>query len=398
MRRCVFLLLACLLAPVACSDDATEAADVGITPTDSGPTPKDEGPKKPDGPKKPPSWVLTKGSAPVIIDHRATALQDGRVLVTAGYFRETGKTDKPRADCYLFDPKTNTFKKTGSLKTARAQHGAVLLSDGRVLVFGGRQSTYKVLASAELFDPKKGTWSPAGSMNAPRTNAAVTLLSDGNVLAAGGVGPAVWQPHKTLEVYKPKSNSWAMLGLTLAQGRSLMTATALNSGIVIIAGGYDGKKWLDSVITFDPKAGTLALQKTKLGEARCAHTATRVSDGRVLLVGGTCGTACTLKGNEMYNPTTGQVSSISHSGPPPMGHRALRLADGRVLVTGGMAGKHQARVVAYAPAEGGTWTKLPDMKYARAGHTATLLPDGSVLVVGGQAKEMVLKAERLHNP
>ena len=386
------------LSLVACSDDDTSAPDAGTSPADVGKTPTDTAPKKPDGPKKPASWVQIPGAAPVVFAHSATALQDGRVLVAGGYYREGSKADEAMADTFLFNPKANTFKPAGKLKVARAHHRAVLLKDGRVLVFGGRQSTYKVLDSAELFDPKKGTWSPGGTMSTPRTSHTVVLLQDGNVLTVGGVDTKVWAPLKSLEVFKPGANAWTVLGLALGKGHALASATLLNSGKVLIAGGYDGTAWLDTVITFDAVAGGLAVQQTKLSERRCDHTATRTADGRVLIVGGTCGTGCTLKGNELYNPTTGKVTSASHSGPTPHLHAATRLADGRVLITGGITDKVMSKVVVYSAVGAGSWTSLPAMKYARAGHTATLLPDGSVLVVGGHTKVMVKQAERLHNP
>ena len=398
MRHSMFLLYGGLLVAAACSDDTLPAADTGGTPVDTKQEPRDGGPRWPDGPRKPASWVLVQGAAPAVHNHSATALQDGRVLIAGGFLRESGGVDKPRSESYLFDPKTNTFKPVGKLKTARAQHQAVLLSDGRVLVLGGRQSTYNVLASVEIYDANKGTWSQAGAMTVERVNHAAVLMKDGNVLTVGGAGKEVWQPHKSLEIFKPTSNSWTVLGLALAQGRALTSATSLGSGKVIIAGGYDGTKWLNSIITFDPVAGNLTVQKTTLGEARCAHSATLTSDGRVLLVGGTCGAACTIKSNELYNPTTGQVTAVTHSGAPPNNHRAVRLPDGRVLVTGGSTTKVQAKAVVYSSAMGGSWTSLPEMKYARASHSATLLPDGSVLVVGGYAGAMVTRAERLHNP
>jgi hypothetical protein len=38
----------------------------------------------------------------------------------------------------IFDPRTNSFRKIGSLRTARDQHNATLLDNGYVLITGGR--------------------------------------------------------------------------------------------------------------------------------------------------------------------------------------------------------------------------------------------------------------------
>ena len=56
-----------------------------------------------------------------------------------------------------------------------------LLSDGRVLVAGGRSDT-----SAEIYDPTTGTFTATGSMTVVRTGPTATLLGNGKVLVAGG--------------------------------------------------------------------------------------------------------------------------------------------------------------------------------------------------------------------
>src|SRR4030095_10681145 len=58
------------------------------------------------------------------------------------------------------------WKVTGSMATARDQHTATLLRNGKVLVTGGVGSTY--LASAELYDPATGVWSGTGIMPTER--------------------------------------------------------------------------------------------------------------------------------------------------------------------------------------------------------------------------------------
>jgi hypothetical protein len=83
------------------------------------------------------------------------------------------------------NPKSGNFSPTGSMAIARGQHTATLLSDGRVLIAGGGNSSGSP-TSAALYDPKTGTFGPTGSMTAALFNHTATLLPDGRVLIAGG--------------------------------------------------------------------------------------------------------------------------------------------------------------------------------------------------------------------
>jgi hypothetical protein len=70
------------------------------------------------------------------------------------------------------------------MSTARSNHTATLLADGRVLVAGGYNGAY--LSSAELYDPATDSWSAAAPMSTAREYHTATLLPGGQVLVAGG--------------------------------------------------------------------------------------------------------------------------------------------------------------------------------------------------------------------
>jgi len=110
---------------------------------------------------------------------------NGKVLIAGG---NPGKGALATAE--LYDPSTGTFTATGSMTTPRgAGHTVTLLTDGRVLITGGRWNINAQppdVTSAELYDPSTGTFAATGNMIALHFDPTATLLSSGKVLIAAG--------------------------------------------------------------------------------------------------------------------------------------------------------------------------------------------------------------------
>src|SRR6266516_2287173 len=113
--------------------------------------------------------------------HAATALTDGRILITGG--RDSAGNIVAVSE--IFDPATETSTAGATLTTPRVDHTATLLADGRVLVAGGNDGNGPV-NSAEIFDPANAAFRVVSTMGASRAGHTATLLSDGTVLIAGG--------------------------------------------------------------------------------------------------------------------------------------------------------------------------------------------------------------------
>ena len=117
-------------------------------------------------------WVTTGSMSTARNDHTATLLPNGKVLVAGGYF-ENG-TNVYLSSAELYDPATGTWTNTGAMNTVRAHPTATLLPNGKVLVAGGYSDngTYVFLSSAELYDPASGTWTNTGAMTTASTGSA----------------------------------------------------------------------------------------------------------------------------------------------------------------------------------------------------------------------------------
>ena len=119
-------------------------------------------------------------------------LPNGLVLAVGGYLRycDVGTCDPPMtlSSAELYDPATGLWTFTSSLSHPRVNHETTLLASGLVLITGGADTgTATVFDSAELYDPATGTFAviPA-TMTSARQEHSATRLADGRVLIAGG--------------------------------------------------------------------------------------------------------------------------------------------------------------------------------------------------------------------
>jgi large repetitive protein len=135
-------------------------------------------------------WSYT-GSLNTARYAEVTLLFNGKVLVAGGWSGEwTGSEfiSYPLSSVELYDPATQLWSYTGSLKTARQEQPATLLGNGQVLTFGGYGRYETILSSGELYNPATGLWRATGSLNNARVGQGAILLPNGKVLAAGGRG------------------------------------------------------------------------------------------------------------------------------------------------------------------------------------------------------------------
>jgi N-acetylneuraminic acid mutarotase len=329
-------------------------------------------------------------------EHTATLLPNGKVLI-AGGMNAVGFLSSAE----LYDPATGTWTNTGSLNTARGEHTATLLPNGKVLITGGinkTSGTFLSLSSSELYDPATGTWTATtGSLTTGRYNHTATLLPNGKVLVTGGFNFASLITLSSSELYDPATGTWTPTG-SMNTARKTHTATLLPNGKVLVAGGGSSSAEL-----YDPNSGggTWTLTGSMTDARSDGFTATLLPNGKVLVVGG-AGTNGYLSSAELYDPAAGMWTN---TGSMTIGRYAINatlLPNGKVLVAGGYGtgGIYLSSSELYDPnIGGGTWTVTAlTLSIGRQYPTATLLPNGQVLLAGGFGSSGSLSSAELYDP
>jgi len=314
--------------------------------------------------------------------HTATLLQDGTVFIAGGLYDYQNDPDNDFE--YLpeiFDPVAGDFTLlTGSnqrLSGTRYFHTATLLQDGKVLLTGGlkngdyafRSAGYKganLISTAELYDPYTETVTKVGNMTKTRFMHSATLLQSGKVLICGGYisvtdqGVPVYD--NTAETYDPETQKFSSTGL-------MLTPRAQCAAQVI---------------------------KDRTSEIY----------GNVVVGGGASNLLA-----ELYDENTGLFSATAHgvSDDRYIGSVSTPLNDGTVLITGGqtdayfksgkkVVGQYLKTAEVYDTSRVKFTRSAGAMSKERRHHTGTLLQDGKVLITGGENAGGGLTSADIYDP
>ena len=168
-----------------------------------------------------------------------------------------------------------------SSDTTNAQISNDVTNPGASIVVGSPASTKAVTITATV-GTVSGTatlnvhptgFVTAGNMTLPRFFHTATLLNDGRVLIAGGFLQFEGTVTATAEIYDPATGASTPTG-SMTTPRQDHTATLLQNGMVLISGGADNSGTvLTSSELYDPDTGTFATTGS-MGTPRVNYTAT----------------------------------------------------------------------------------------------------------------------------
>jgi len=231
------------------------------------------------------------------------------------------------------------------------------------------------------------------TLNTPRYGEAGAELPNDTVLIVGGAD----KTNTVLNTAELISNTVVNSGSTLNTARVFLTATTGKGGgrVWIVGGSADtclsaadlgggANGVLSSIEQYTIQTDAFAPNTDALTTARCAHTATRMNDGRILIAGGYNGNGTPLQSTEIFDPSQGtgfQVSAGPGLAAARAGAVAVLLQSGKVLIAGGDAAGDaemcDSGLTACTMITGATMT-VPRMFFA-----GSIMPDGNVLFAGG---------------
>ena len=168
------------------------------------------------------------------------------------------------------------------MNVARYRHAAVVLSDSRVLVTGGKTTGGGVTNAAEIYAPALSSWIVIASIADARSGHTATLLKDGRVLLVG---------RKLCRGSLDAGDVRPGCGNIYLRGDDVVGAQGSRRGALVGWTGADCRRfeWRQrSGFTeiYDPEAGTLAVAPA-LSTPRAGLSATTLLNGKVLIAGGT---------------------------------------------------------------------------------------------------------------
>ncbi len=389
-------------AVVGCSSESNEESNSGGGGSGGG-APVEPDPVEPQIAPDPTGWQATGELLEARALTTVSLLQDGRVLVVGGEDDDYAML----ASVELYDPVLGTFTAAAPLPEPRDHHTATVLKNGEVLITGGGSGSLislpngeSALASAVLYDPLANTWRQTGSMNEARAGHRAALLDDGRVLVVGGgneVGYPCAHPDCTVADSIGSAEIYdPVTGEWTATGSLAQPRIAFDlraTAVGIIAsGGAANNQGLESVEIFDATTGTWRAGP-KLTDQRLYHAAA-VLGGKLVVAGGKIANVTPVTAVDILDEAASQWVSGSSIDEPRTGASLVSLQSGNGLI---VAGNNQLGTTFLATAslynpELDTWTSIEPLAQGRYSQATILLKDGSVLVLGGRTAAGVTRS------
>ncbi|MCH7761950.1 DUF1929 domain-containing protein, partial [candidate division TA06 bacterium] len=329
----------------------------------------------------PGEWAIIGETNPEYLDatNIGILLPDGQIL----WCHDT-------KDAQLFDPVTGAKTLLPPSSSFQGCAGPSLLTDGRVILFGGQKSQNFTDATkmVKTFDYTTLTWDTLQPMNEFRWYPAVSRLTEGDLLVIGGGQPPNAQRTATCELFDIQAEVTTYTD-SVAQPNEFSPTALLFTGEVLAT-------WapcqLYNPVTQEWRTTGNFVQPDRGFPGHSDHSLVVLPDGRALAIG--CRSSPNPVMGEIYNPNTETWSLTANLYPVRDMPEVVLLPDGRVFVGGGHllqpdtfpSDPVQNNVKLcdlYDPVRD-SWRRLASWEHFKEYHATTLLlPDGRIVTTGG---------------
>ncbi len=203
--------------------------------------------------------------------------EDSCIYVFGGF---TGATVTNKIECY--NPQTNQWTLIGTMSVGRRQHLAAWLDKERVLIIGGRDRETITLSTTEIINIRTGQSVKAPDYPNPINNGIAEILSDGKLIVFGGrFGGDMSEQSKNVMEYDRVNNKWAKVG-SIPNASELPACIKLWNEKLLYTGGNNeaiGNTWLNDIAMEKDKSFTIV---GKMQEQRHEHWIAQLDDKRII--------------------------------------------------------------------------------------------------------------------
>lgn len=213
-------------------------------------------------------------------------------------------------------PGTALLQNTGFIKspvpdlnTGRIDSRVALLSDGRIIVFGGHIPGFHRSNTAESWKTGETGWT-SYTMSDYRDNSAIASLGNDKFLLLGGMSSSLGVGQlATTELYDGATNLFtAMTPMNVARGNC--RAARLAGGKVLVLGNWYASATYGEL--YDPKANTFTLTGPVI-TPRASPYIVPLPDGNAIVMGGTGPQGGDVESIELYDAGTNTFLEIKSS-------------------------------------------------------------------------------------
>lgn len=228
------------------------------------------------------TWTIVANAISPRQNHTATLTADGSILVAGGfrYDSECRNTHVKNylKECEMYDPATDIWRSVGSMRNGRIDHTATLLLDGNVLVYGGfdgqnYNNTY------DYYNAFTDSMVNSVITFANRRKHTAEILPSGKVILIGG-----YDENGALNTCDVFDSYMVSSGISMNEAR--FGHTSVTDGTYIhVVGGSNFLECLKSTEVYDI-ANQIWYPSADTNTARFEHTSHIVDPGVTVAVGG----------------------------------------------------------------------------------------------------------------